>query len=177
VLNQSCFISDPVQNQRSSGVGRRSPLQYEDGSLQQQHQQHQQQQQQQMHHLLPPRSSFVVNSSDYHIASFTKPSPTSSYVQGSSVVYTLSPPPARSPPMLAAQVPQASTMTSFPGPAMPVSPSLEAQSSSFTNTFLRGILSSIDSKDPVIKIVPRSQPLNVEVVGVGEGHCGLFISI
>jgi serine/threonine-protein phosphatase 4 regulatory subunit 4 len=108
--------------------------------------------------LLPPRTTFLVNSSDYHIASFTKPTPTSSYVQGNNVVYVLSPPPTRSPPIILppaipqVQVPINSgpTMSLFTGPSLPVSPSLDAQSSSFTNTFLRGILSSIDSKDPVV---------------------------
>ena len=43
------------------------------------------------------------------------------------------------------------TMAMMPGPPLPVSTStMDAQSSSFTNTFLRGILSSIDSKDPVV---------------------------
>lgn len=92
---------------------------------------------------MPPRQNFV----DFHVQSFTKPAQTT-YLPGNSVVYVVSPPPPRSPPMM--MPPPAPQLPLFPGPPLPVSPSLDQQSSSFTNTFLRGILSSIDSKDPVV---------------------------
>jgi hypothetical protein len=79
---------------QSAGAGRRSPLQYDDGGSQQQ---------------LLARNNLVVASGDFHVASFTKPA---AYVPGNSVVYVVSPPPARSPPML---MHAAASATLFPG--------------------------------------------------------------
>ena len=95
---------------------------------------------------------------EYHIASFTKPIPTSSYITSLSSTDITSP---------QFQLPQhpMSVPTNAPSPPLPLSSfpsissssntsssttSLTDQSTSFTNTFLRGILTSIDSKDPVV---------------------------
>lgn len=103
---------------------------------------------------LPPQTTnSKLPQGDFHIASFTKPIPTSSYITSlssdASVVSQL-------------QLPQASVSRDNtspplqPMPSIPVSStpppmsSIVDQSNSFTNTFLRGILTSIDSKDPVV---------------------------
>ena len=106
---------------------------------------------------LPPPPPQTTNSTlpqgDFHIASFTKPIPTSSYITSlssdASVVSQF-------------QLPHASMSRNNPSPPLqPLPPmpqssnppsmsSIVDQSNSFTNTFLRGILTSIDSKDPVV---------------------------
>ena len=101
---------------------------------------------------LPRTTNVTIPHGDYHIASFTKPVPTSSYVSSLSTdidnlpfqLPQMNDPGNKSspplPPMSA--IPSSSTSSS--------TSSIVEQSSSFTYTFLRGILTSIDSKDPVV---------------------------
>ena len=103
---------------------------------------------------IPQTTNATLPHGDYHIASFTKPIPTSSYIT------SLSSDAAAVTPF---QLPQSSLSRNPPSPplqsipsSIPYSPnsssmsSIVDQSNSFTNTFLRGILTSIDSKDPVV---------------------------
>ena len=109
-------------------------------------------------HHSPPLPPQTTNSKlpqgDFHIASFTKPIPTSSYITSlssdASAVSQYRLPQANmsrnnpSPPPLQPLPPMATSSTP------PLMSSIVDQSNSFTNTFLRGILTSIDSKDPVV---------------------------
>ena len=102
----------------------------------------------------PQTTNATIPHGDYHIASFTKPIPTSSYITSLS-----------SDAVAASQyqLPHANVSRNNSSPPLqpiPVIPtpsssissasSILDQSNSFTNTFLRGILTSIDSKDPVV---------------------------
>ena len=109
-----------------------------------------------MHHSppLPPQTTnSKLPQGDFHIASFTKPIPTSSYITSLS---------SDASPVSQYRLPQANMSRDNPSPPLqplpsmattstpPLMSSIVDQSNSFTNTFLRGILTSIDSKDPVV---------------------------
>ena len=80
----------------------------------------------------PPLQTTMLQSSSY-----TSMDPSTQLTSSSN--QNLPPPPARSPP------------ANFPSPpSLPSPPTRDLQTSSITNTFLRGILSSIDSKDPIV---------------------------
>ena len=103
---------------------------------------------------IPPQTtSSKLPQGDFHIASFTKPIPTSSYITSLSSDASV---------VSQYQLPQATVSRDNHSPPLQPSPSIPSssnppsvssivdQSNSFTNTFLRGILTSIDSKDPVV---------------------------
>ena len=105
--------------------------------------------------ILTPANNAPIPHGDYHIASFTKPIPTSSYISSTSSDAALS---QYKLPQINGRSTRSSTSPPLPSSsaAIPTSSnssstsSIVDQSNSFTNTFLRGILTSIDSKDPVV---------------------------
>ena len=105
---------------------------------------------------LPQTTNATLPHGDYHIASFTKPIPTSSYITSlSSDAAAAAGPSFQLPQSSLSRNPPSPPLQSLPS-TIPYSPNLSSmssivdQSNSFTNTFLRGILTSIDSKDPVV---------------------------